>query len=137
LIGPTVARFGERITLIAGLVFGVLGFTVFGIAETGIVFLAGIPLLALWGFANPAALGLMSHQVDATEQGRLQGANASIMGIANLLGPGLFAQTLAFSISGGGGHWSGAAFLLAAAMVALAIVIAWRATARGPAKPLN
>ena len=88
LIGPTVARFGERATLIAGLVFGVLGFAVFGLAETGIVFLAGIPLLALWGFANPAALGLMSHQVGATEQGQLQGANASIMGIANLLGPG-------------------------------------------------
>jgi hypothetical protein len=28
-------------------------------------------------------------------------------GIANLLGPALFAQTLAFSIAGGGGYWSG------------------------------
>jgi MFS transporter, DHA1 family, tetracycline resistance protein len=135
LIAPTVARFGERATLIAGLVFGVLGFAVFGLAETGIGFLAGIPLLALWGFANPAALGLMSHQVDATEQGRLQGANASIMGIANLLGPALFAQTLAFSIAGGGGYWSGAAFLLSALIVVFAIAVAWRSSARDPAKP--
>ena len=114
---------------------GVLGFAVFGLAETGIGFLAGIPLLALWGFANPAALGLMSHQVDATEQGRLQGANASIMGIANLLGPALFAQTLAFSIAGGGGYWSGAAFVLAALIVVFAIAVAWRSSARDPAKP--
>jgi MFS transporter, DHA1 family, tetracycline resistance protein len=135
LIGPTVARFGERATLIAGLVFGVLGFAVFGLAETGIGFLAGIPLLALWGFANPAALGLMSHQVAATEQGRLQGANASIMGIANLLGPALFAQTLAFSIAGGGGYWSGAAFVLAALIVVLAIGVAWWSSARHPGKP--
>jgi len=136
LIGPTVARFGERATLIAGLVFGVLGFAVFGLAETGIGFLAGIPLLALWGFANPAALGLMSHQVAATEQGRLQGANASIMGIANLLGPGLFAQTLAFSIAGGGGSWSGAAFVHAALIVVSAIGVAWRSSARHPTKQL-
>jgi MFS transporter, DHA1 family, tetracycline resistance protein len=135
LIGPAVARFGERATLLAGLVFGVLGFAAFGLAETGPVFLLGIPLLALWGFANPAALGLMSHQVDATEQGRLQGANASIMGIANLLGPGLFAQTLAFAIASGGGHWSGAAFLLAALIVVLAIGVAWRSTGRHLAKP--
>jgi hypothetical protein len=38
------------------------------------------------GFASPSALGLMSRQVGGSEQGRLQGANASIMGIANLLG---------------------------------------------------
>jgi DHA1 family tetracycline resistance protein-like MFS transporter len=63
LIGPTVARFGERAALLAGLTFGALGFVVFGLAATGMGFLAGIPLLALWGFASPAALGLMSHRV--------------------------------------------------------------------------
>ena len=67
-----------------------------GSPRPGSGFWAGIPLLALWGFASPAALGLMSHRVGPTEQGQLQGANASIMGIANLLGPGLFAQTLAY-----------------------------------------
>jgi DHA1 family tetracycline resistance protein-like MFS transporter len=136
LIGPAIARFRERAALIAGLAFGVLGFAVFGLAATGAAFLAGIPLLALWGLASPAALGLMSHQVGATEQGRLQGANASIMGIANLLGPGLFAQTLAISIGGGAWHLPGAAFLLASAILALAIAVAWRVTARGAGKSL-
>jgi DHA1 family tetracycline resistance protein-like MFS transporter len=135
LIGPTVARFGERAALLAGLTFGALGFVVFGLAATGMGFLAGIPLLALWGFASPAALGLMSHRVGPTEQGRLQGANASIMGISSLVGPGLFAQTLAISIGGGAGqqswHLPGAAFLLAALILVLAIVVAWRTTARG------
>jgi DHA1 family tetracycline resistance protein-like MFS transporter len=135
LIAPTVARFGERAALIAGLLFGVLGFAVFGLAATGLGFLAGIPLLALWGFASPAALGLMSRQVGATEQGRLQGANASVMGIASLFGPGLFAQTLAVSIGGGAWHLPGAAFLLAAAILALAILIAWRAIARDRLPP--
>ncbi len=88
----------------------------------------------MWGFASPAALGLMSRQVGPTEQGQLQGANASIVGIANLLGPGLFAQTLAFSIASRDWHWPGAAFLLAALILALALVIAWRLTQSAAAK---
>jgi DHA1 family tetracycline resistance protein-like MFS transporter len=127
LVGAVVARFGERNALLAGLVFGVAGFAAFGLAATGPLFLTSIPLLALWGFVSPSVLGLMSRRVGPTEQGRLQGANASIMGIANLLGPVLFAQTFAVSI-GGGWHLPGAAFLLAALIVAAAIVIAWWAT---------
>ena len=135
LIGPAVARFGERAALIAGLAFGVAGFAAFGLAATGLGFLAGIPLLALWGFASPAALGLMSRRVGPSEQGRLQGANASIVGIANLLGPGLFAQTLAFTIASRDWHWPGAAFLLAALLLALAIVVAWRTTRSAKVQP--
>jgi hypothetical protein len=52
------------------------------------------------------------------------------MGIANLLGPGLFAQTFALSIGGGAWHWPGAAFLLAALILALAMVVAWGTTGR-------
>jgi DHA1 family tetracycline resistance protein-like MFS transporter len=134
LIGPAVRRFGERAALLIGLAFGVLGFAMFGLAATGMAFLAGIPVLALWGFASPATLGLMSRDVSATEQGRLQGANASIMGVANLIGPVLFAQTLAFTIGGSAWHFPGAAFLLAALIVVAAMVIAWRTTAQRPAK---
>src|SRR5207344_1935487 len=60
LIGPVVARFGARRALIIGLAFGIAGFSMFGLAPTGPMFWIGIPLLALWGIANPAALGIMS-----------------------------------------------------------------------------
>jgi DHA1 family tetracycline resistance protein-like MFS transporter len=133
LIGPMIARFGERAALLAGLGFGILGFATFGLAATGFGFLSGIPLLALWGFASPAALGLMSHRVGPSEQGRLQGANASITGVANLLGPGLFAQTFAISIGGGAWHLPGMAFVVAALLVAFAVIIAVPST-RAPAK---
>ncbi|HEY6258544.1 MAG TPA: TCR/Tet family MFS transporter [Xanthobacteraceae bacterium] len=131
LIGRTVARFGERTTLIIGLTFGIAGFATFGLAATGAMFWAGIPLLALWGFASPSALGLMSRRVSAREQGALQGANASLMGVANLLGPGLFTQVFALFIGAEAG-WQlpGAGFLLAAAMVAVAAIVALGATAR-------
>jgi MFS transporter, DHA1 family, tetracycline resistance protein len=129
LIGPVVGRIGERSSLIAGLLFGIAGFSVFGLASTGPVFLLGIPLMALWGLASPSSLGLMSRRVGPSEQGRLQGANSSIMGIANLFGPGLFAWTFATAI-GASHEWRmpGAPFVLAAALLAIAAVTAWAVT---------
>jgi DHA1 family tetracycline resistance protein-like MFS transporter len=132
LIGRTVQRFGERTTLITGLGFGVAGFAVCGLAATGQTFWAGIPLLALWGFASPSALGLMSRRVSASEQGQLQGANASLMGVANMVGPGLFTQVFAFFIGAGGAlHLPGAAFWLASGLLVVAAAVALRATAAG------
>ena len=90
LIGPSIKRFGERKALIGGLLFGALGFFVYAAAQTGLVFLAGIPLQALWGIANPASNALMSRHVGADEQGQLQGANASISGDRQHDRPGAF-----------------------------------------------
>ena len=124
-------RFGERSALIAGLLFGAAGFATYGIAATGAVFLIGVPLMALWGFANPAALGLMSRRVGAQEQGQVQGANGSIAGIANLIGPGIFTQVFALAIAPERSwHLPGAPFALACMMLLAAMAIAWRVTAQ-------
>jgi len=129
IVGPVTKRIGERAALVLGLAFGVSGFFVFAMAQTGIGFWLGIPLMALWGLANPASLALMSRAVSGSEQGRLQGANASIMGIANLLGPGLFTLTFAYAI-GAGRAWQlpGAPFLIAMLLLFLAAITAWRVT---------
>ncbi len=129
IVGPVTARLGERASLLLGLAFGIAGFAVFAMAQTGAIFWIGIPLLAMWGLASPALQALMSRLVGATEQGRLQGANASIAGIANLVGPGLFTQTFAFAI-GAGRSWNmpGAAFLLSALLLVAAAIAGWRTT---------
>src|SRR5215831_13761576 len=129
LIRPTVERFGERAALIAGLLCGATGFAIYGLASTGAGFWSGIPVMALWGLAGAAAMGLMSRLVGASEQGQLQGANSSIMALAGLLGPGLFTQAFARAITPGGGwHLPGAPFLLAAALLVAAAALAWRVT---------
>jgi DHA1 family tetracycline resistance protein-like MFS transporter len=131
LIGPVINRFGERASLIAGQVFGVAGFFIYGAASTGTLFLAGTPLMALWGLASPASLALMSRHVGPDEQGQLQGANASVQGIASMLGPGLFSLTFAYAIRPElEVQLPGAPFLLAALLLAIAAVIAWRVTRR-------
>ncbi len=129
VVGRVTERIGERAALMIGIAFGVVGFLVFALARTGIVFWLGIPLMALWGLEEPASLALMSRRVSAMEQGRLQGANASIVGIANLFGPGLFTQIFALAIAGQRGV-PGAPFLLAGLLLLAAAGVAWHVTRR-------
>lgn len=129
VVGSVTKRIGERAALLAGLAFGVCGFLVFALARTGAELWLGIPLLALWGLQDPACLALMSRHVGAEEQGRLQGANASIAGIANLFGPGLFTQVFAFAIGAGRDlNLPGAPFLIAMLLLAFAGILAFRVT---------
>jgi MFS transporter, DHA1 family, tetracycline resistance protein len=129
VVGPVTRRIGERATLMAGLLFGVVGFLIFALAPTGLIFWLAVPVMALWGLEGPACMALMSRLVGGSEQGRLQGANASVTGIANLFGPGLFTLTFAFAIgSGREFNLPGAPFLIAALLLAAAAVAAWLAT---------
>jgi DHA1 family tetracycline resistance protein-like MFS transporter len=129
VVGPVTKRLGERKALMLGLAFGILGFFVFAMARTGLEFCVGIPLMALWGLANPASMALMSRSVGASEQGQLQGANASVSGIAILFGPSLFTLTFAYAIGAGRDwHLPGAPFLIATVLVAFAAITAWRVT---------
>ena len=79
----------------------------------------------------------MTHLVDPTEQGQLQGALSSIMGIASCFGPGLFTETFADAIGRHAG-WGlpGAPFLLASVLLLGAAFIAWRTTRPGHLEPV-
>jgi DHA1 family tetracycline resistance protein-like MFS transporter len=131
LVGATVKAFGERWAMMLGLTGGVAGFLMFGLAESSLSYLLGIPLLALWGIATPAMNGLMTRHVGASEQGQLQGANNSIQGIANLVGPFIFTLTFAWAIgSGKDWHFAGAPFVLSAIFLAMAAALGWHVTRR-------
>ena len=129
LVKPLVRLLKERRAVAVGLTFGAVGFAIYGLARTGPLFWIGVPVMALWGIATPSLQTMMTQLVSATEQGRLQGALASLMSVANLIGPTLFTQTFAIFI-GAGTDWNlpGAPFLLASALIITAMVLAWRAT---------
>ena len=129
LIRPITARFGERATLLAGSLSGAAGFFTYGVATEGWIFCLGIPIMAFWGLSGPATQALMSRRVRLSEQGQLQGAIASINGVAGLLGPTLFTEVFASFIGpGAAGHLPGAPFLLASLLLVSAAAIAWRTT---------
>ncbi|MGZ3457770.1 MAG: tetracycline resistance MFS efflux pump, partial [Archangium sp.] len=129
LVRPIVQRLGERSTLLLGLSCGAAGFALYGLAPTAVLFWLGVPVLALWGLFGPASQGLMSSRISQSEQGQLQGALSSLMGIAGMLGPALFTETFAYFI-GARSDWGlpGAPFLLAALLLVLAVGLAGRAT---------
>jgi len=131
LVKPIAARFGERRSLLAGLCCGAIGFAIYGLAPTGTIYYLGVPIMAFWGLAGPSAQALMTRRVSPSEQGQLQGAIASLMGIAGLIGPVLFTETFALFI-GPGVEWHipGAPFLLASLLLLMAAMLAWRTTAR-------
>jgi MFS transporter, DHA1 family, tetracycline resistance protein len=130
LVRPVVARLGERRSMILGLLGGTAGLLLFGLAAVPWVFWIGIVVSAVMGFYGPAVQGLMTHRVSPSEQGQLQGANSSIMGITGMLGPGLFTMTFAYFISGPAVRFGlpGAPYLLAALFLVAAMFVGWRAT---------
>ena len=127
LMGPVVKRLGERRALLFGLACGVIGFVIYGFAGVGWVFLVGIPISALWGFAGPATQALITQQVGADVQGRVQGALMSLVSLAGIFGPMLFAGTFALFIGDKApAHLPGAPWLLAAGLLFVGWLVAWR-----------
>ena len=126
LIKKIVGALGERRALLFGLTFGALGFALYAIAPTGYWFWAMMPVAALYGVVQPAAQAIMTHHVDPREQGRLQGAVASLSSIAGIIAPTIFTRVFAVVTERNvQGPLAGATFWLAALMVASALLLAW------------
>jgi DHA1 family tetracycline resistance protein-like MFS transporter len=98
LVGPVIRGVGERGALLAGASAAALGMGWYGLAPTGLSYLAGMPVSSLGGLMIPGLQGLMTRRVDATEQGQLQGANQSLAGLASVLGPSLFGLSFAWVV---------------------------------------
>jgi MFS transporter, DHA1 family, tetracycline resistance protein len=120
-----IARYGARGTLLIGLIAGATGFLVQGVTTNAWIYVLGIPIFSLWGFISPAAMQIMTSRVGADGQGQLQGAHSSLMSIASLIGPLVFTSVFAWAIADGpGAALAGAPFIMAAALLALATVLA-------------
>jgi DHA1 family tetracycline resistance protein-like MFS transporter len=146
LVGPYVKRFGEKFSLLSGLVYGVLGFAGFALATRGYLLLASIPFIALWGVAGPAMQSRMSRRVDPTSQGKLQGAINSLRGLTGMIGPLIFTQVFAAAIAPQAAfhlpwagrssvHVPGAPYLVAAGLLSVSMAIAYAAMRRPSSAP--
>jgi DHA1 family tetracycline resistance protein-like MFS transporter len=133
LVGRVVHAIGERRALLLGLSCGLVGFGIYGFADAGWMFLVGIPISAIWGLAAPSTQALITRQVGADVQGRIQGALMSLVSMAGIIGPGIFAGSFGWFIGPSAPlHLPGAPFLIAALLLGVAVLIAWR-HARVPA----
>ena len=127
VVGPAVARLGERRALLIGLCCAALGFAMYGWAGSAIMFFVAIAINSLWSLASSTSQSLMTRRVSASEQGELQGAMSSIRGIAMIIGPQIFASTFAYFIAPEH-RMPGAPWYLAASLLVISLVIAWTVT---------
>ena len=94
LVGPAIRRMGEWRAAVAGLAVACVSAVGFAAADQGWMIYALIVVGSLQGIAMPAVNAMMSHEVAPEQQGELQGAVASLQGIASIVGP--FAMTQIF-----------------------------------------
>jgi DHA1 family tetracycline resistance protein-like MFS transporter len=74
-----------------------------------------MPIMSLWGLYGPSAQGLMTRRVAPSQQGQLQGALSSVMGLTGIVGPALFSATFSAAITRRDWHLPGAPYVLASA----------------------
>ncbi len=127
LVGKLVKALGERRAILLGLCCGVVGFVIYGLAGHGWVFLLGLPISALWAIAAPASQSLITRQIPPDMQGRIQGAMSSVISLGGIVAPALFTGSFGYFIGPHAPmHLPGIAFLIAAALLSVAVIVAWR-----------
>ncbi len=131
-VGHVVKRLGDRRTMVLGLVGGTVGLIAVGFAPTPGLFVAALFPNALWGFAMPTLLSLMTQRVSESEQGQLQGANNSVASIAGIVSPIFFGWVYSVSVS-----MPGISFYIAAAILSCGAGIGFLATRGSPDMPAH
>jgi DHA1 family tetracycline resistance protein-like MFS transporter len=128
LVGPMARRFGDRVTMVIGLVSGAFGLVAMGLAPNGWLFALTLIPNAMWGLAMPTIQSLMTARVSESEQGQLQGATNSVASLAGIVSPLFFGWVYSASI----GVVPGLGFVIAAAIL-LAAAALGTLVARRPA----
>lgn len=125
VVRRTAPKLGERRMLIIALTSGAAGYFIYAIAPNGWIFWLGIPVFSLVSYFSAAIQGLMTRRVAASEQGQLQGANSSLMGIAGMIGPWIFANIFSFAIHEEAPvKMPGLPFMFAASLHIVALIVA-------------
>lgn len=132
LVQPLINRFGYRGTVIFGLGLEIFAMLFIGLVPSGMLILAFTPIAALASIGLPALQGIMSRVVPDDAQGELQGVLTSVAAIGMVISPLVMNQTFAFFTRDSAPiYLPGASFLLAAALMGIAIVIfTWRSASQ-------
>jgi len=87
LPGRAKNKFGERGSVLVGMVCDAFGYVVYSLARTTAVAFSIIPLLCLGGIAMPSVQSMLSRSVDESRQGELQGVLTSFNSLIAVVGP--------------------------------------------------
>lgn len=121
---------GEQSSVFVGLCCGALGYFLIARATSSVWIYMGITVFWIIGLVGPCLQGIMARHIEADEQGRLQGSIGALTSIATFLGPFVFSEIFARSMT----SWrsdvpTGIAFDIAAVIMVLAAIISLRTQA--------
>jgi DHA1 family tetracycline resistance protein-like MFS transporter len=120
---------GERRTALAGFVAVGAGYLGYAFATAGWMMFAWLLTWLLGALVMPSIQSLMTHRIPDDAQGELQGAVGSLYGLSSFVAPPLMTHLFRhFTAANASIHFPGAAFVLAATLVAGSMVLLWRAT---------
>ena len=86
LVGPVIARLGQRGAVMFGLLIEVATFGLLGFISSGLITLILTPFIAIGNVGLPALQGIVSQTVPDDSQGELQGVLSSITSIGMIIG---------------------------------------------------
>jgi len=114
-----VKIFGERNTVIIGVICSSIALIIMAFAQQGWIIFAIMPLFALGSVGTPSLQALASEKVSVHQQGQFQGVITSTISLASIVAP-LFFSTFYFHFQT---QWSGAIWLLIAIIYIIALPI--------------
>lgn len=124
LVGPVIARLGQRGAVMFGLTIEVVIFGVLGFISSGTITLILTPLMALGNVGLPALQGIIAQKTPDDSQGEMQGVLSSISSIAMIMGPLVLTQIFAWATRDDGPiYLPGAPFLLSGILMTVAVLL--------------
>ena len=137
MVRPMIKRFGERRTVLGGAMISCLAFFGYAFAFEGWMIPCVIIFGAFGGVARPAIQSIITKEVDASEQGQVQGALTSLISLTNIVAPLFFTSLLFdhFTSETAKFKFAGAPFFAGAILILLAMVIIRRVFKRIPVTP--
>jgi len=129
LMRVLVPRLGERRTALAGIAVASVGYLGYGIATASWMMFAWLVTWFLGALVMPSTNALMSHRVEKSAQGELQGAVAGLFSLSSIVGPPLMTQLFGrFSAADAPVQLPGAAFFASALLAWISFAVYYRAT---------
>jgi MFS transporter, DHA1 family, tetracycline resistance protein len=133
-VGKAIVRFGPVKTAMWSLLFGLPSYLILAFAQNTWHAVAAIIVGAVTGLTFPAMQELMTKATSEDAQGELQGAIASTASLTSIIGPLIMTWIFGYFADKQGLYLPGAPFLLAFALLAIAIAILRRTLTRHTAK---
>jgi DHA1 family tetracycline resistance protein-like MFS transporter len=122
LVGPLVKRLGELRAASLGFVLAAVSFFGYAFVTEGWMLFPCIAVGGFMGLVMPSLRGIMSAAVPQDQQGELQGAISSLMGLTAIVSPLIMTQAFRiFSADDAPVYFPGASFFLAGCLALLAL----------------